>query len=276
MLTTWRGAVRVVHPFPVAVVTATGTVLFRAISTPAPSAGTTARVALVILLTQIPVGALNDLVDRHHDAIYQPEKPIPMGELLPSAALIMAVGALILLLPAALTFGVTSLVLIEFATAGGIVYDLWLQRTPLSVLGYLVGFLGLLTWVWFVAGALQPSVLLLYPPAGALVTAAHLAQAYPDIESDQLAGHHGLAAWLGPRAARRLMFLLYAATLPLVSGAAILRFPVALLPVALSVLLAGAAARRPTATRADRLAGFHLFAPALALLGIAAVMAGAR
>ena len=54
------GAVRLIHAFPVAVVVATSLALIVLAYRGLPSPATLFRAALVVLLTQIPVGAIND------------------------------------------------------------------------------------------------------------------------------------------------------------------------------------------------------------------------
>ncbi|HZU14154.1 MAG TPA: UbiA family prenyltransferase [Chloroflexota bacterium] len=268
-----RGMARVIHPFPVAVVATTSTVLLIAVSPRPLAAGFVARAALVVLLTQIPVGALNDLMDQGSDAVFQRDKPIPSGEISPDAALLMTLGSLALLIPAALSFGVASLVIITVATLGGLAYDLGLKHSSFSVVGYVVGFLGLMTWIFHVAGSLDMRILWAYPVASILVTAAHLAQSYPDIESDRAAGAGGLAVTLGVARTRRVIFSLYAALAVPLGFLCLVRAPVALLPIAVSALLALAASRCSATSRAARVALFHRIAPALALLALAAVPA---
>jgi 4-hydroxybenzoate polyprenyltransferase len=184
--------------------------------------------------------------------------------------------SLCLLIPAAAHFGTFSLALVCFGTAGGLAYDLVLKQTRWSLLGYLVGFLSLLTWIWQVAGHLTLRLVLIYPLAAFLIVAAHLAQTYPDIESDQLAGHRNLAVALGVE----ITSILVCGFTTVLSMAALMAAIVARLGFAGA--LGGAAfilaaiiwlMRPASLERRDvRVTMFHLAAPAAALAAASLVL----
>jgi 4-hydroxybenzoate polyprenyltransferase len=205
-----QGAIRLVHPFPAGVVVVTTLLLILIAHRGNPGVGFLGRALAVILLSQIAVGACNDYVDRKRDAIVQPDKPIPSGLASPALAMIMTVASLVAFLPFAASFGREALALAVVAVGSGLAYDLWLKSTPFSLLGYLVSFLALVTWVWTIAGSFDTAFLLVYPAGIVALLAAHLANSFPDIESDTALGENGLASLLGTVWTFRVIFLSYA------------------------------------------------------------------
>ena len=264
--------IRLVHAFPVTVVVTTSTVLILIASHGSPGGGVLARAVTVVLLSQISVGALNEYVDRNVDAIAQPQKPIPSGLVSPAAALTISVIGAIALIPLALTFGLAALSLAVLGTAAGLAYDLWLKPTALSVVAYIVGFMALVSWVWLVSGRFAPWFLLAYPGVALLLTAAHLAQSFPDIETDRQTGQHGLAALLGVRRTFRAIVGLYIAmalagfVLALVAQSLA---ALALVALSLAILTAACGLQARTGLTLDaRRRLFHLLAPGIGLLGL--------
>jgi 4-hydroxybenzoate polyprenyltransferase len=276
LLTRAAGTIRLIHPFPVAVVVVTSAVLLELAHHGGLGASVLVRACLTVLCSQVAVGALNDYVDRFSDAQVQPDKPIPSGVATPFTALVLVGVGLLGLVPAALSFGALSFVLIGAGTAAGLAYDLVLKRTPFSVMGYIVGFLLLVTWIWFIAGRLSPGFLILYPAGALLVTAAHLAQSLPDVETDRAVGARGLAVALGVRGSVLTILLCYLAlTLGTITIAARVGVPLlALAPVAglALVLETGRRLRSARYTRAARIQAFKALAPALAVIAIAAAI----
>ena len=189
--------VSLVHPFPAATVVITSGVLVAVALERLPPLGFFLRAVGAVAMTQIAVGALNDYLDRHSDAAGQPWKPIPSGSASGSTAVVLVLAGLLGTVLLGASFGLRSLLLLSVAAAGGLAYDLWLKPTPASLLGYLVGFLALVTWIWFIAGRLVPLFAVVYPLGTIAILTAHLAQSLPDVASDRERGHRGLAVSLG-------------------------------------------------------------------------------
>jgi protoheme IX farnesyltransferase len=274
------GTVSVIHPFPVLVVVITSACVLAIAHGGIPQAGLSLRVLAVVVCTQIPVGALNDILDREQDARVQPEKPIPSGLISTRGAVIVMVAALVALAVLATTFGPVALLLVGVAMLGGIAYDLWLKPTPFAVLGYMVGFLTLFTWLWTVRGHLSIWFIALYPCGSLLLLAAHLAQSLPDIETDRQLGHHGLAAILGPRSTRRLIMLVYACAVgtALVLGVASGQ-PISILLAAVGVGIGSAAwaiGRRADSDSRRRKIFFWIIAAGIGLTALACLLAITR
>ncbi|MBV9279109.1 MAG: UbiA family prenyltransferase [Chloroflexi bacterium] len=265
-------AIRLIHPFPVTVVVLTTLLLVAVAHGGNPGAGFLARAGGVVLLSQIAVGALNDYVDRHHDAVAQPEKPIPSNLVPASLALGMVVASLALLLPLALSFGAGGLILTVVGTAAGLVYDLWLKPTPYSVTMYVVGFLTLVSWVWLIAGTITLRLLAAYPLGALLLVAAHLAQSFPDVETDRRTGQRGLAAVLGAARTFRLVLLLYLTVAAAGLAAAIVGGSAGGFALIAASLVMPAAAwlagHRNLTDRGVRKRLFHILAPGIGLLGL--------
>jgi len=197
--------IRVIHPAPALAVVllsaALGAILLRQAGLPLDDRWllTIASVAG----SQVFTGATNDLVDRACDAAAaRLEKPLATGGLSPNVALWIASGGLALQLAASLRLGALPLLLGLAAAASAAAYNLFLSRTPLSPLPYLVSF-GLLP-LWIAAGVGQPleRVLPAVPLAAIFAAAAHLSNTLRDWEADARTGSRSLAQVLGRRRAR--------------------------------------------------------------------------
>ena len=198
-------ALRVIHPAPalavVLLTAALGAILLRQTGLPLDE-----RWLLTVISvagSQVFTGATNDLVDRTRDAAAaRLEKPIATGRLSPNAALWVASGGLALQLAASLRLGALPLLLGAAAVASAAAYNLFLSRTPLSPLPYLVSF-GLLP-LWVAAGVGQPleRVLPAVPLAATFAAAAHLANTLRDWDGDAATSSRSLAQLLGRRRAR--------------------------------------------------------------------------
>jgi 4-hydroxybenzoate polyprenyltransferase len=265
------------HPFPVSVVVLTSGALLLVASGGYPGTSVLLRGLATVLASQVAVGSLNDYLDRDADRIFQPSKPIPSGLVPPWIALSMSVAGTVATAVLAASFGAASCAVMIVATCGGLAYDLWLKPTPFSLFGYLVGFLGLFTWIWLIAGQLQGPFWLVYPAGSLVVVAAHLANSAPDIETDRKQGLRNLAVLLGPGRTVTAIYLLYtlstipAFALAVLSGS----LPAILLLCASAVLayLSRIPATRFARSRSARVTVFRVFAPAVGLLGIGCLVA---
>jgi 4-hydroxybenzoate polyprenyltransferase len=204
-------AVRLVHPAPTVAVTtlsaALGAVLLNQAGRPLDDRWL-ATVAAV-LGSQIFTGATNDLVDRSRDqAAARLEKPLAAGDLSPEGAVWVASLGLGLQLAASLRIGELALVLGLVAVASALVYNVWLSRTPWSVVPYLVSF-GILP-LWVAAGVGVPLERVAVAPllVGPFAAAAHLANTLRDFEGDQATGSRNLAQLLGRTRSFRLAWVL--------------------------------------------------------------------
>lgn len=239
------GYLRLIHPVPVAFVML-GTAIFGLLAaggTPAP--GRFALMLLAMLGGQVALGAHNELCDREHDARHQPEKPIPAGLVRPETVPPIVAGGLLAALAAGWALGPWPLALLALGTGSGFVYNLWLKRTPLSGIPYLIALPLLPIWTWLVMDAFEPRLLWLYPLGGSYVLAIHLAQSLSDVEGDRASGARGLAVMLGRARTRRLIWAIALATALLMPPGALLlgERPIygALAGAAVLVVLGGAA-----------------------------------
>jgi 4-hydroxybenzoate polyprenyltransferase len=203
--TAWA-AVRVIHPAPALAVTALSAALATIL---AREGGGPVDVAAIALITasvggsQVFTGATNDLADQARDASLRLEKPLPAGDLSASAALWVAAAGLAVQVVTSNRLGTIPLLLGLGASASALAYNLWLSRTPLSFLPYLVSF-GLLP-LWIASGVgvplerVAPAVVLVAPFAAA----AHLANTLRDFDADAAVGSRCLAQVLGRTNAHR-------------------------------------------------------------------------
>ena len=164
-----------------------------------PPAGRFALLLLGMLGGQLAVGALNEWCDREADAVRQPHKPIPAGDVPAWGALAMTGGGLLLMVVCGALLGPWELLVLAIANSGGLAYDLGLKRTPLSWLPYLFSLPLVPIWAWLAMDRFQPRLLWLYPIGALIIVAVHLAQVLPDIDGDRRRGERGLGVFLGER-----------------------------------------------------------------------------
>lgn len=167
----------------------------------------TARLLLAMLGGQLAIGAVNELVDAELDAASKPRKPIPAGIISSTAARTLVVLSLIAMAGFSASFGALSLLLCSLGTGAGLVYDIWLKRTLLSWLPYLVALPLIPIWVWAAVDTFMPGLLILYPLGAVAVIGVHLSQALPDTEADRRAGIRSISSVLGQRRSLVLCWL---------------------------------------------------------------------
>jgi 4-hydroxybenzoate polyprenyltransferase len=206
----WSAA-RVVHLAPTLAVTALSAALGAILLAQAgePLGARWLLTVAAVLGSQIFTGAVNDLVDRNRDqAAGREDKPLAAGAMSPDAVLWIASIGLALQLVASLQLGMLALVLGAGATLSALAYNLWLSRTPFSVVPYLVSF-GLLP-LWVAAGVGVPlaRVLAAVPLVAPFAAAAHLANVVRDFELDAGGGSRSLAQLIGRERSLRLAYAL--------------------------------------------------------------------
>ena len=206
-VTSLIAAARLVHPAPAIAVTllsaVLGLILLDRAGQPADH-----RIWLTILAvagSQVFTGATNDLADRDRDlAAGRTEKPLVAGQLAPNAALWIASGGLGLQLTASLWLGPGPWALGLLASASAAAYNLFLSRTPLSLIPYLVSFGVLPLWIASGVGIEVGRVLPAVPLAALLAVAAHLANVVRDFDVDAATGSRSLPQVVGRVTAMRL------------------------------------------------------------------------
>ncbi len=202
--------VRLVHPAPAATVIALSAVLGAILSAQSglDPGWRLALTTLAVAGSQVMTGALNDWADRDRDRVAQPTKPIPSGAVSPAMALWVAGFGAAVQLAASLPLGPVPLLLGAAASGSAVAYNLWLSRTPLSVLPYLVSF-GLLP-LWVAAGVGVDLARVAVAPliVGPFAAAAHLANTLRDFDADARLGSRNLAQTLGRATAFRLAWVL--------------------------------------------------------------------
>lgn len=197
------GLVRLIHPAPTVAVVTLSAALGAILSAQAGVAlgWRLLLTTLAVLGSQVLTGALNDWADRDRDGLAQRSKPIAAGSVTPRSALALAGFGLALQVAASIPLGWPALVLGLVAAGSAVAYNLWLSRTPFSVVPYLVSF-GLLP-LWVAAGVGVPIERVAAAPllVGPFAAAAHLANTLRDFDADAGVGSHNLAQTMGRRAA---------------------------------------------------------------------------
>ena len=197
-------ALRIIHPFPTVLnVAATGGLALVA-THGAPHAPTLLRMLALMFCAQSAIGVTNDYFDRDLDAHTKPWKPVAAGLVSVPAARLLALGLIIITVALAATLGRAGFALAVVGLGSGLVYDVWLKRTALSAIPYMVAIPTLPIWVWLTLDRGEPVLWWLLPVGALLGLALHLANTLPDIESDRSYGVVGLAHRLGPQ---RSMFV---------------------------------------------------------------------
>jgi 4-hydroxybenzoate polyprenyltransferase len=203
--------VRIVHPAPALAVIVLSAVLgaILLVQTGQPIGAAWVASVAGVAGSQIFTGATNDLVDRGRDAAAgRLDKPLAAGDASPGTAVWVASFGLAVLVAACLRLSPTFTVLGLAATGSALAYNLWLSRTPASVIPYLVSFAILPIWVAVGVGvdpARVAAAPLLVAPFAA---AAHLANAVRDFDADATLGSRNLAQVLGRDRALRAAWLL--------------------------------------------------------------------
>ena len=196
---TARGYLLLPHLAPVLVVEL-ATAAFAAIAWGGlPPAQLLGSLLLAMLGGQLAIGAINELVDLPYDAVGQPWKPLPSGDVSIRGARAMVLIGLIMMVAFGWRFGTLAFALLAAGTGLGIAYDLWFKRTLWSWLPYLLALPLLPIWVFTSLGKPEPRLLLLYPLGALATVGVHLAQALPDVAIDREAGLPTATSRLGQR-----------------------------------------------------------------------------
>jgi 4-hydroxybenzoate polyprenyltransferase len=211
-----RGLVDACHPLPTLAVTSVVALLSSAAGR-AP--GGVVLMALATLVGQLSVGWCNDAYDAPRDrAAARTEKPTVRDDVTPWLLWRLALGALVLTVPlsyaAAGVLGGTAHVV---AVLSAWAYDLALKTTVLSWLPYAVSFGLVPAFVTLGLTPAQQPATWLSGAAALLGVAAHLANALPDLESDEAVGAGGVVARLGRRGSGWLALVCLVAAVALLS-----------------------------------------------------------
>ena len=198
------GLVRLVHPAPALAVTLLAAVLAVLLGGESGTldAGRVGLVVAAVAGSQVATGALNDWADRDRDAAAGRPKPIPQRLVAPGGAVALAGCGVALQLGASLLVGTSFMLLGLVALGSAVAYDLWLSRTPASVVPYVVSFGTLPLWIATGVGVPPSRVAGAVPLAALFAAAAHLANTLRDYDSDRATGSRALAQLLGRTATR--------------------------------------------------------------------------
>jgi 4-hydroxybenzoate polyprenyltransferase len=236
---TIAAAIRVVHPAPALAVTLLSGVLGAILLAQAGRSLDAAWVATVASVagSQIFVGATNDLVDRGRDAAAgRFDKPLATGDLSPGAAVWIASFGLAVLIAGSLRLSGLFLALGSAATGSALAYNLWLSRTPLSVLPYVISFAILPIWIAVGVGVDPARVAAAPFLVAPFAAAAHLANAVRDFDADAALGSRNLAQILGRQRSLRVAWTLAVAVGVLVGAWLLVAGPAELPAIALGVI----------------------------------------
>jgi len=191
---------RLPHALPVAIVLATTGALSLVVERSA-AWSTHAAILLAMLGAQVVIGIVNELVDVDLDRAARPDKPLVSGLASRQGAFALLVGAAAVMLAAGAALGIPALLVCLLGCALGVAYSLWLKRTLLAFLPYVLAIPMLPIWVALAHDELDAGWLLLFPIGAFALTGVQVAQSLPDIDSDRVAGIRSLTTVLGERRA---------------------------------------------------------------------------
>ncbi|HUE76193.1 MAG TPA: UbiA family prenyltransferase [Chloroflexota bacterium] len=231
-----------------------------------------------MFLIQVAIGCSNEYFDRHLDAVAKPWRPIPAGAIPARSVVAIAIVTALAGLAISLTLGLVSGFIASLGLALGVSYNAGLKRTRLAWLPYVLALPLVPIWSFVAVGRSANHLLLLYPLGILAIIGIHLANTLPDIERDVAAGVSGFAHSLGRRGAFVVCVSALGATpvlMLLAQSVTPLRLEI-FLPAAgiYSVLIVLGIAVYLGRRGGDRWL-FHLYAPAIAILGTAWVASSA-
>lgn len=188
---------RSTHPGPALAVTAIAVVLAAGVGLEGLPL---AFLGIAFAANQASIGLSNDWIDAERDiAVGRTDKPVALGWVGVGTVRGAAITTAVIAVAATVPLGWRATLAHVVFIASGWAYNLWLKRTRLSVVPYIVSF-GLLPAVVTLA---LPEPSWAAPWAiglGALLgIAAHFANVLPDLDDDRATGVHGLPHRLGPR-----------------------------------------------------------------------------
>ncbi|QDZ13984.1 UbiA family prenyltransferase [Humibacter ginsenosidimutans] len=194
------------HPGPALVVTAVAVLLGVGIGSPPPML---ALLGGALLSDQLSVGWCNDAVDAPRDrAVARRDKPVAQGLISRRTVAVAALSAFAVALLLTVPLGAAALITHAVALLSAWSYNLWLKRTPASVIPYMVSF-GLLPAIVTLANPEPRWPAWWATVAGCLFgAAAHFTNVLPDLEEDSATGVRGLGHLLGPRVGGLVSFAL--------------------------------------------------------------------
>ena len=228
------------HPGPTVTVTAVTGVLAVGVGL---EPARLALVTLAVFVGQVSVGLSNDWIDARRDAaVGRRDKPVARGWVDVGTVRAVSIGSLVLAVLLTLPLGWAATVAHVVFIASAWSYNLWLKRTPLSALPFVVSF-GLLPAIVTLAAVPPVFAAPWALAAGALLgVAAHFSNVLPDLADDRATGIAGLPHRLGRRTSGVTIAVSLAAASVLVVFGAGSPGPPQWIGLAVSLLLAGACA----------------------------------
>jgi 4-hydroxybenzoate polyprenyltransferase len=204
-----------------------------------------------MLAGQLSVGLSNDWIDADRDAaVGRTDKPIALGWIRVSAVRNAAFVCAGLMLVVAAPLGWLAELALVAAVGAAWAYNVWLKRSPMSIIAYLIGF-GVLPAVATLSRADPVAPALWAVGVAALLGAAgHFANTLPDLDGDVATGVRGLPQLLGRRWSSALTYLVLLAGSVLeffgAGGLGFLPGEIGLGAAIVIVIVGGAMITRPT------------------------------
>ncbi|MFN2581464.1 MAG: UbiA family prenyltransferase [Candidatus Dormibacteria bacterium] len=190
------------HPGPSLLVTAVFLAAVALIERRVPSALRTLQLLGLMLPAQFAIGTLNDVADAPSDRLAKPYKPLVRGVTNRRFATVVGVVLAIIGIGVSITINVTTAAFTVLGFSAGLLYDVGIGRTPLSVVPWWTGFSALAFATFAAAGRLNTAVLWIIPLALFLSLGLHCANVLPDLDGDRKAGSRSLPVLMGRTGSR--------------------------------------------------------------------------
>jgi geranylgeranylglycerol-phosphate geranylgeranyltransferase len=215
-----KSLVFLTHPGPSLLVTAVTIAAAGLLQRRVPAPTAIMGLLLIMLPSQLAIGALNDGADARADAVHQPYKPIARGRVSRRGAALIGLLALTVSLATAAHWSWRMLAVATLAAGAGLSYDLGLKRTPFALLSWWAGLEAVVLVAATATGS--PGALASLPLSGVLALALLVGNALPDLAGDRAAGIASLPVLLGEGRGRAVAVgaLLTGATYAAAAGAA--------------------------------------------------------
>ncbi len=170
------------------------------------------RIVVIIALSQISIGCMNDYCDRNLDKLIKPWRPIPSGRISTRSAIIISIFSLLMAISIAASFGTLIFIAVLIGAGAGYAHNFIFKSTIFSWLPFMVGFLVHPLCIWIATGhdfTAEFAEMLIYLLP--LIFGIHIANQLPDFKEKDY-GAEGLIHRLRPRRAiwLALIFLISA------------------------------------------------------------------
>ena len=161
------------------------------------------KLIVVVISSQVIIGATNEYADRFIDAELKPWRPIPSGRVSERTSIALAIAFFIVMIAVAYSLGPIGVVGALLGTCAGLAHNFIFKKTAFSWVPFVVGYTLHPIWIWTVTGNFSWNIGRLPVYAFPLIIGLHFADQLPDVSEYDL-GVYGLVHRLGLKQAFRV------------------------------------------------------------------------